>query len=256
MTDKMTKQKDKKNAKVGIGQKKVTILGVGGLGANTGLLLTQAGCKHLKLIDFDRVEASNLNRGQVFRYEDVGKYKVDVAAENIGKVNQSVHIETEVKELLSYDDIVRVIDSADFAVRCADRPFAYFNKWFNDACIDMNKPFIFGGMAEYIGMYGPLCIPRRTACFRCAGISGNEENIKLLNEDTMAAPSWGPILGFIGDLMANDIIYYLNGKIPNIAYGHFMIDATTMIVVTRKTFRDPDCPACGNKKDQHNLKTE
>lgn len=226
-------------------EKTVTIIGVGGIGANISLQLTQAGIKKIRLVDFDRVELCNLNRGQVFTYNDIGKYKIEVAAKNVEKVNPSAAIETIVKEMCSYEDIAAVIDGVDFVVRCADKPAPYFNEWFNRACIDMDKPFITGGMNEYVGLYGPLCIPRRTACMECSGTINFNERLEVFNANSAMSPSWGPIMGFIGDLMANDIIAYLGGAITGISTNSYIIDASTMSIIKQQMLRNENCRSCG-----------
>jgi molybdopterin/thiamine biosynthesis adenylyltransferase len=237
----------KRKSSIDIAGKKVTIIGVGGIGANMALLLTQAGVRKLRLVDFDRVEACNLNRGQVFTYKDIGKYKVEVAARNVEKVNSSAEIDPIVKEMGSYDDIAAVIDDADFVVRAADKPVPYFNEWFNSACINLEKPFITGGMNEYLGVYGPLCIPRRTACLECCGSIHVGEARQFLNANSVFSPSWGPLMGFIGDLMGNDIIAFLKGRITSISHNQFIIDASTMTFTPRKIQRNPQCGSCGSE---------
>lgn len=238
----------KSKSKSNIAEKKVTILGIGGLGANTAMLLTQAGVKKIRLVDFDKVEACNLNRGQVFTYNDIGKYKVDVAAQNIGKVNNTVIIEPIIAEIRSREDIVRYIDDADFVVRAADKPINLFNQWFNQACIELDKPFIYGGMNEYLGVYGPLCIPGKTPCMDCTGAIQHGNSLEILNSEWVRSPSWGPLMGFIGDLMGNDIIAYLKGNISQITTTQFVIDAFTMVGTPRKILRNPECRSCGDKK--------
>lgn len=239
----------KRKSKIDIAEKKVTIIGIGGIGANMALLLTQAGVRKLRLVDFDRVEACNLNRGQVYTYNDIGKYKAEVAARNVEKVNSAAEIETIIKEMRSVDDIARVIDGVDFVVRAADKPVPYFNEWFNSACVDLEKPFITGGMNEYLGVYGPMCIPRRSPCLECCGSIHFGDTKQFINADSVYSPSWGPIMGFIGDLMGNDIIAFLRGRITSIANTQFIIDASTMAITQKKIFRDPQCRSCGSEEE-------
>jgi len=111
----------------------------------------------------------------------------------------------------------------------------------------LEKPFITGGMNEYLGVYGPLCIPHRTACMECCGSIHFEETRQFLNANNVFSPSWGPLMGFIGDLMGNDIIAFLKGKITSISQNQFIIDASTMSFTPRKIYRNPKCGSCGSE---------
>ncbi|MHB8984921.1 MAG: sulfur carrier protein ThiS adenylyltransferase ThiF [Eubacteriales bacterium] len=71
---------------------KVGIAGAGGLGSNCAACLTRSGFKRLKIVDFDRVETSNLNR-QFFFAGQVGRLKVEALAENLLRINPGLEIE-------------------------------------------------------------------------------------------------------------------------------------------------------------------
>lgn len=73
---------------------KVGIAGVGGIGSNVAVHLIRAGCSCLKIVDFDRVELSNLNR-QFYFVDQVGSYKVDMIKENLLRIEPNAAIETE-----------------------------------------------------------------------------------------------------------------------------------------------------------------
>ena len=72
---------------------RVGIAGVGGIGSNIAMHLVRAGCTTMKLVDFDRVELSNLNR-QFYFIDQLGKYKVDMLRENLLRINPHAAIET------------------------------------------------------------------------------------------------------------------------------------------------------------------
>ncbi len=92
---------------------KVAVCGLGGLGSNVAITLARAGVGHLHLIDFDRVEPSNLNRQQYFASQ-VGMAKADALRENIAAINPYCEVVAEtlrieagnVRSLLADDDIV------------------------------------------------------------------------------------------------------------------------------------------------------
>lgn len=71
---------------------KVGIAGVGGIGSNVAVQLVRAGCSFLKIVDFDRVERSNLNR-QFYFADQIGGHKVDMLRENLLRIAPGLHIE-------------------------------------------------------------------------------------------------------------------------------------------------------------------
>lgn len=72
---------------------KIAIVGVGGIGSNVAVNLVRSGITWLRIIDFDRVEPSNLNR-QFYFYEQIGRHKVEALAENLRRIQPELHIET------------------------------------------------------------------------------------------------------------------------------------------------------------------
>lgn len=120
---------------------KAGIAGVGGIGSNVAVNLVRSGITTLKLIDYDKVEASNLNR-QFYFQDQIGKAKVEMLAENLLRINPDLQLESETKRLdrgnlqQSYQDCDVIIegfdDSADkkmfMEVFCGDsRPIVFAN---------------------------------------------------------------------------------------------------------------------------------
>lgn len=104
-----------------ISSAKVAVCGIGGLGSNIAIALARAGIGQLHIIDFDRVDVSNLNRQQYFA-EQVGLYKTDAMTENLHKIAPYCRIisdcvridETNISGLLRNDDIIcEAFDSAE-----------------------------------------------------------------------------------------------------------------------------------------------
>lgn len=98
----------------------VGIAGLGGLGSNAAVALARAGIRRLVLVDFDKVEESNLNR-QYYFIDQIGKNKVDALKENIEKINPEVKIEIINQKLLKgsmekpFKDVDVVIEALDSA---------------------------------------------------------------------------------------------------------------------------------------------
>ena len=111
----------KRNVK-GISEKlkkaKVCILGLGGLGSNVAILLARAGIGHLKLVDFDIVEASNLNRQQ-YRISHIGMKKTEAIKTIIKEINSFVEIEVLNKKV-ERENILSVVGDVEFVVEAFD----------------------------------------------------------------------------------------------------------------------------------------
>lgn len=99
---------------------KIAILGTGGIGAPAALELAYAGCEHMVLCDFDKVDPSNLNR-QPFTREDIGKYKVDVLAQNLLKINPDIKIEKDYE--VTEQNIDKILDEVSVAALSLDGAF-------------------------------------------------------------------------------------------------------------------------------------
>ena len=99
-------------------EKKVCILGLGGLGSNVAILLARAGIGHLKLVDFDIVEASNLNRQQ-YRISHIGMKKTEAIKTIIKEINPFVEIETlDVK--VDRENILSIVGDIEIVVEAFD----------------------------------------------------------------------------------------------------------------------------------------
>ncbi|MDN5276661.1 MAG: sulfur carrier protein ThiS adenylyltransferase [Clostridiales bacterium] len=100
---------------------KVGIAGAGGLGSNCALNLVRSGIKRLKIVDFDRVELSNLNR-QFYFYDQVGMPKVEALKSNLQRINPDVEIET-LQEKITNENIHEIFDDCDIIIEAFDNPF-------------------------------------------------------------------------------------------------------------------------------------
>jgi sulfur carrier protein ThiS adenylyltransferase len=99
---------------------KVGIAGAGGLGSNCALNLVRSGIKRLKIVDFDRVELSNLNR-QFYFYDQVGMPKVEALKSNLQRINPDVEIET-LQEKITQENIHEIFDDCDIIIEAFDNP--------------------------------------------------------------------------------------------------------------------------------------
>lgn len=97
----------------------VAVLGLGGLGSNVAVMLARLGIGHLTIIDYDRVEPSNLNR-QSYYIDDIGKFKCDALKEQINRINPYITV-TAINARVTQSNIIDIISGADIIVEAFDR---------------------------------------------------------------------------------------------------------------------------------------
>ena len=142
---------------------KVLCVGAGGLGAPTILYLAAAGVGTIGILDFDLVELSNLQRQVIHSQGDVGRSKVDSAAEKAKALNPSVNLNLH-KTMIDESNALKIISEYDLVIDCTDNFATRY--LINDAAALLGKPCIWGSIYRFDGQasvfwseYGP--------CYRC-----------------------------------------------------------------------------------------
>lgn len=160
---------------------KVGIAGIGGLGSNIAVSLARIGIGTLKLVDFDLVEPSNLNRQQYF-IEDLGKYKVDAMKDIIYKINPFIKVEI-VKEFLNNKNIERVFKDCDIIIEAFDNPESKATLC-NTVLLKMKDKYLIAasGMAGYFSSNLIKTRKIRSKFYIC----GDEENASKEGQGLMA----------------------------------------------------------------------
>lgn len=143
----------------------IVIIGTGALGTANAERLVRAGVGHVRLVDKDKVELSNLPRQSLFIEEDAVKArpKAKAAYEKLKAINSDTYLEASM-ERASADNIERLIQSADCIIDATDNFQTRY--LINDAAIKHNIPWIYGGVSNTGGTAFTI-LPHETACFRC-----------------------------------------------------------------------------------------
>lgn len=144
-------------------QKKVVILGCGGIGNLVGISLATAGVKELILVDDDKVELSNLNRQFMFTKKDIGQYKTKSLQKALLERNDNISIQTY--EQRASLELMQSIGKVDLIVLSADSSdcLPMINKY----CVANKIAYINIGYVQDIAVWGPFYIPGKTGCFYC-----------------------------------------------------------------------------------------
>jgi len=152
----------------GIGQKKllnskVTVIGLGALGSPVAYYLTAAGIGNLKLVDFDKVELSNLHRQILHSTDDINKNKSQSAFEKLSALNPDCNIEL-IEELVVPGNVKEIIKGSDYVIEGSDN---FPTKMLiNDACVDLKIPFTIAGVLRFHGQIITVIPEKKTTCYR------------------------------------------------------------------------------------------
>jgi len=214
-------------------QAKVIIAGSGGLGSTASLYLAAAGAGTIRIVDHDRVELSNLNRQILHWDKDIGRKKVDSAAEKLSQLNQDVKIET-VDETINETNISQLVAGFDLIVDAMDNlPTRYL---LNKAAIENHVPFIHGAVYGFEGRAMTI-IPGQTACLKCVyrGLIPQEK-----------FPVIGVAPAVIGCIQATEAIKYIVGIGKLLTNKLLVYDGLNMKFTEFVVKRDPNCEHCGH----------
>ena len=220
---------------------RVLLVGAGGLGSPVALYLAAAGVGTLGVVDFDVVEASNLQRQIIHGTGDVGRPKLDSARDRIRDVNPAVHVEPYETRLTSANamEIVRpydlVVDGTDnFATR-------YLT---NDVCVLLGKRNVYGSIFRFEGQ-ASVFADADGPCYRCLF---PEPPPPGLVPSCAEGGVLGVLPGIVGAIQANEAIKLLLGIGEPLIGRLLLIDALRMSFRAMALRRDPTCPACGTRE--------
>jgi molybdopterin/thiamine biosynthesis adenylyltransferase/rhodanese-related sulfurtransferase len=143
---------------------RVLLVGAGGLGSPAAMYLAASGVGTLGIMDFDRVDKTNLNRQILHGYGDVGRAKVESAKETVHRLNPEVHVVT-LKKKLSPANARDAVSDYDVVLDGSDNfPTKYL---LNDACFFAGKPYIFGAAVRFEGQASVFYPKGGGPCLRC-----------------------------------------------------------------------------------------
>jgi adenylyltransferase/sulfurtransferase len=197
--------------KIGIsGQKKIfsssiLVVGVGGLGCPLITYLAASGVGKIGLVDFDKVELSNLNRQTLFSIGDIGKFKVEQAKKKIKKINNKVKIIAFKKKLTSIN-IKNIFNKFDIVCDGTDNFKTRY--LINDYCRKNKKILISAAISKFDGHLIKFNFKKKGPCYRCF-----MPEIPDLENNCQTDGIFSPLAGIMGSLQANEVLKsILNSK--------------------------------------------
>jgi len=224
----------------------VLLVGAGGLGSPAAMYLAAAGVGRIGLVDFDSVEASNLQRQVLYGASDVGDSKLDAARSRLEDLNPHVTIETHEVRLTS-DNALDIIADYDVVADGTDNfPTRYL---VNDACVMTGTPNVYASIFRFEGqvsVFGTEDGP----CYRCVY---EEPPPPGLVPSCAEGGVLGILPGMVGTMQATEVIKLIAGIGEPLIGRLLMVDALSMTFRTLKLRKNPDCPVCSENPSQTEL---
>jgi sulfur-carrier protein adenylyltransferase/sulfurtransferase len=219
---------------------RVLIVGAGGLGSPASLYLAAAGVGTLGLVDFDDVDASNLQRQVLYGERDLGRAKLDAALERLGDLNPHIRLVPHPERLTS-ENALAIIDGYDIVIDGTDNfPTRYL---VNDACVLLGKRNVYGSILKFDGQLSVFAGGDDAPCYRCLF---REPPPPGLVPSCAEGGVLGVLPGVIGSLQALEAIKLITGAGEPMIGRLLLFDALKLSWRELKLRRNPDCPVCGD----------
>jgi adenylyltransferase/sulfurtransferase len=216
----------------------VLLIGAGGLGSPLGLYLAAAGVGTIGIVDFDVVDATNLQRQLLHGTGDVGRPKLDSARDRLREVNPHVRVVGHELRLTS-ENALDVLSPYDVVVDGTDNfPTRYL---VNDACVLLGKPNVYGSIFRFEGQ-ASVFYAKEGPCYRCLF---REPPPPGLVPSCAEGGVLGVLPGIVGSIQALETIKLILGKGNSLVGRLLLFDALGLEWRELELRKDPECPVCG-----------
>ena len=217
---------------------RVLCVGTGGLGSPLAFYLAAAGVGTLGLVDFDVVDASNLQRQIIHSTKDIGRKKLDSAEEKLLALNPALNV-VKHETLLSSANALDILKDYDIVADGTDNfPTRYL---VNDACVLLGKPNVYGSIFRFEGQ-ASVFATENGPCYRCLY---PEPPPPGLVPSCAEGGVLGILPGLVGLIQATEAIKLILGKGESLAGRLLLVDALNMKFRELKLRKNPECPVCG-----------
>src|SRR5580693_1283442 len=220
---------------------RVLCVGTGGLGAPLSLYLAAAGVGTLGLVDFDTVDASNLQRQVIHSTKTVGMLKVDSAELMLKGLNPNLNV-VKYNTMLTSANALEIFKDFDII---ADGTDNFQTRYLvNDACVLTGKPNAYGSIFRFEGQ-ASVFATEEGPCYRCLY---PEPPPPGLVPSCAEGGVLGILPGLVGVIQATEVIKLILGKGDSLIGRLLLVDALAMKFRELKLRKNPDCPACGKHR--------
>ena len=228
-----------------IGQKKilnsnVLIVGAGGLGCPIVDYLSRAGVGNIGIVDYDKVDVSNIHRQSIYTIKDVGKYKVEVLKKRLIDINPDVKIKIY-KNKITKKNVYKILNKFDIIVDGSDNFKTKF--LLNQFANKLKKIFIVGAISRYDGHIFAFNFKNNNeACLKC--FYQSEVNEEFLNCETDGI--LGPVAGIVGNIQANEVLKNILGLKNELTNKILIINLLNLTFRQTRFSKKRNC-ICGKK---------
>ena len=220
---------------------KVLCIGAGGLGSPLALYLTAAGVGTLGIVDFDVVDYTNLQRQIIHSTADVGRKKLDSAADKLKAINPYLNLRPFDMKLTSANAL-ELFREFDIVADGTDNfPTRYL---VNDACVLTGKPNVYGSIFRFEGQ-ASVFATKDGPCYRCLY---PEPPPPGLVPSCAEGGVLGILPGLVGVIQATETIKLILGQGDSLAGRLLLVDALGMKFRELKLRKNPECPVCGDHR--------
>lgn len=216
-----------------------TVVGAGGLGTPILQRLATMGVGNICIVDRDTIDLTNLHRQILYRDEDIGQPKVEVAAKRLREMNASCNVKA-IPASVNQSSAFDIVKGSDVVIDALDSILARYA--LNEACVDQSIPFVTGGA---VGVSGQVfTVMPDSTCYNCM--------FPGLSDDVI--PSCGiegvhpSILGMVSSIEVSEAIAVMTGHKPVLHDKILHIDMSTLTFTHTKVARVPECSICGDEK--------
>ncbi|WP_121741602.1 SAMP-activating enzyme E1 [Natronorubrum halophilum] len=230
----------------------VLVVGAGGLGSPAIQYLAAAGVGRLGIVDDDVVERSNLQRQIIHGDDDVGRPKVDSAADYVARLNPDIDVDTHETRLTAVN-VAELVDDYDVVLDASDNFATRY--LLNDHCVLTGTPLSHGAIYRFEGQVTTFTNDRgddsseadsasegSPPCYRCLFPEAPEPGTV---PDCATTGVLGVLPGTVGCIQATEVVKYLLEKGDLLEGRLLMYDAMDMTFETVDILSNPSCPVCG-----------
>lgn len=221
-----------------LGAAHALVVGLGGLGSAASIYLAAGGVGRLTLVDFDRVDLSNLQRQILHRTADIGRPKTESAREHLSALNPDVSL-TLVDRTVDEENLGELVTQADVIVDASDNFRTRFAV--NSACVRARKPLVSAAAIRFEAQITVFdARDPASPCYRCLYGAGAE-----VEETCTANGVIAPLLGIAGSVQALEAMKIIMNLGRTLAGRLLLLDVLTMEWHSARLARDPACTVCG-----------
>lgn len=219
---------------------RVLCVGTGGLGSPLAMYLAAAGVGTLGIVDFDTVEFSNLQRQVLHHTRDVGRLKVESAAEKLRAINTEIEV-VEHNEVFNSSNAAKISDTYDIIADGTDNfPTRYL---VNDVCVMQGKPNVYASIYRFEGQ-ASVFYAKEGPCYRCVFPRPPPPgSVPSCAEGGVL----GVIPGVMGTIQATEVIKLILGRGDPLIGRLLLFDALEMSWSEVKLQKEAKCPICGEE---------